>query len=449
MSDAVDPRLNLLVNVLHLEREARQAETARDLSFVFVNDTRQALPFRQAIFWRLTELGSARIERLSNISDLDENAPMVRWLRQLADWVRVQDGWPACAAYVGNDIDESLRGEWQAHLAPYLLVIPLRDKLESAAFGGLLLAAEEPWNEAHLAVAEQLGECYGHAWSALHPQSRVREKVESHLLRHWRRYALGLLLVLLYPMRQYVLVPAEVVARHPVVMAAPMAGVVQEIHVQPNQQVKAGQLLFSLEATELSNRLSVAEKAHAVAQAEYLKNSQQALSCDGCRARLPELQAAEQREQAQVTWAREMLSRTEVRAPMVGLAVFSDINEWRGRPVNVGERVMQVADPLDTRLQIDMPAADAIAIDRDTRFVFYLDVNPLRSFDGKVISSSYEASVTPDQHLAYTLLADFRAGQPTPRLGMRGTAKVYGSRAPLLYYLVRRPVAWFRRTLGI
>ena len=192
----------------------------------------------------------------------------------------------------------------------------------------------------------------------------------------------------------------------------------------------------------------MAQKAYEVAQAEYLKNAQDAFACDACRGRVPELQARMEKERAQVEWAQAQLDRSRIMAAVDGIAVFSDPNEWRGRPVSVGERVMMLAQPDHTRLRVTVPIADAIAIDAGTDVVFYLNINPLDSYDAKVVQTSYEATLQPDQTLAYVLIADF-AGKNVPRLGLRGTAKVYGARAPLLFHVLRRPFSWLRRTLGV
>ena len=63
--------------------------------------------------------------------------------------------------------------------------------------------------------------------------------------------------------------------------------------------------------------------------------------------------------------------------------------------------------------------------------------------------SSYEATVAPDGTLAYVVHAQLLLGQGLPRIGLRGTAKIYAERVTLGYYLLRKPLAFLRRTLGI
>lgn len=446
MSQDIDPRLKSLSVLVHLEQAARHAESQRELAFLMVNDTRQLLEYRQAFFWRWNDFGRVEVELASHVSEVDRHAAAILALGQVAKWTHeAGEGRPM--AFTAGDLPAGLAADWAQGMAPHALALPLRAPGTAGEVGGLVLAADRPWNEAHLALAEHLMDAYGHAWHAL-DHTRRRRQVVSHVRRYWRRYAAGLAVVLLLPLRQYVLVPAEVVARSPYVMAAPLSGVVRDVNVQPNHSVKAGEVLFTLDDTELANRLVVAQKAFEITEAEYLKNSQQAFSCDSCRARLPELAAAMEKQRAEVDWASAQLAQSRIVAPVDGVAVFSDANDWRGRPVSVGEKVMLLASPLDTRLQISMPVADAIAIEEGTEVVFYSNVSPLDSYGARILSASYEALPQPDQVLAYRIEAAFEDGD-RPRLGMRGTAKVYGARAPLVYYLLRRPLAWLRQALGV
>lgn len=447
MNSNADGRLNALVSLLYLEKEARSAESQRDLSFVFVNETRKLLPYRQAALWKYNDVGQIEIIAFSNVSEVDQSAPYVQWLKRL---VAARLGHSSAAelhAFSANDLDDmALLSGWKEFQPPWVIWFPLR-KPGSGVFGGVIFGADVPWGDAEHALADQLSDAYGHAWAALERPKRLKILL-SHLVRHQKRYIAAFLLLILFPFKQYVMVPAEVVADDPYIVTAPMVGVIKDVFVQPSQSVKKGQMLFRFELTDANSRLDVALKAFQVAQAEYLKNAQQAFDCESCRAQLSELGAVVEKERAQAEWARQQLERASVKAPGDGVVVFSDVNDWRGRPVSTGEKVMLVSDPVKTRLQINMPVEDVIDFPEKAEIVFFPYTDPLDSYDGTIVSSGYEAQLQPNSQLAYVLYADFRADERA-RLGMRGTAKVYGGRAPVAYYLLRRPFAWLRRTLGV
>ena len=80
---------------------------------------------------------------------------------------------------------------------------------------------------------------------------------------------------------------------------------------------------------------------------------------------------------------------------------------------------------------------------------FFQNVAPLSALEAQLTEVGYEAEQTVDAGLAYVLRAEFDPGTEPPRLGLRGTAKVYGEQVPLGYYLARRPLASLRRLLGM
>jgi hypothetical protein len=77
-----------------------------------------------------------------------------------------------------------------------------------------------------------------------------------------------------------------------------------------------------------------------------------------------------------------------------------------------------------------------------------LHVDPLSPLEAKIERSSYEATLAPDGTLAYVIRAQLAPGQ-LPRIGLRGTAKIYAGQVTLAYYLLRKPLAFLRRSLGI
>jgi hypothetical protein len=63
------------------------------------------------------------------------------------------------------------------------------------------------------------------------------------------------------------------------------------------------------------------------------------------KAEMAAAQGRVKEKEAELAAITELLGRIEVRAERDGIAVFGDPNDWLGRPVQTGERVMQLADP--------------------------------------------------------------------------------------------------------
>ncbi len=341
------------------------------------------------------------------------------------------------------DVNESIRADWQSLSTGQVFWLPLIDH-QSQVFGGLWLARDVPWAPPEQVLLSQLGDTYSHAWLALHRRKpwrmRWTRKRQIVLLRL-------LLLGLLIPVRQSVLAPAEVVPLGGQVVAAPLDGVIADFMVKPNQSVKRGDLLLRFESTGLKAQADVAEHALGVAVAELKANGQRSFTDAESSSKLDLLAARVEQKRAERDYAVELFQRSEVRAERDGIAVFADAERWLGKPVQTGERLMEIADPTQAELRIELAVGDAIALAHDAPVALFLDSDPLQRHEATLERKAYEAQPTAAGQLAYRLDASFNAA--APRIGLRGTAKIFGDRVPLAFYLLRRPLAGLRQSVGL
>jgi pyruvate/2-oxoglutarate dehydrogenase complex dihydrolipoamide acyltransferase (E2) component len=250
------------------------------------------------------------------------------------------------------------------------------------------------------------------------------------------------------PVRLSTLAPVEVVARDPAVVTAPLDGVIAEILVDPNTAVQEGETIFRYEDTTFRNDYEVAEKNLAVGFMEYRKVTQGAFLDDESGASMP-VQASEVRlKEAERDYAWEVLQHVEVKAPRKGIVLFADKSDWVGKPVVIGERIMEVANPREYELKIDLPVEDAIVLREGAEVEVFLNADPLKAIPATLTHASYHAEVLPTNEFAYRVRAEVTQPPETIRIGWQGTAKVYGDSVSLFFYLFRRPLSVFRQTLG-
>ena len=76
-------------------------------------------------------------------------------------------------------------------------------------------------------------------------------------------------------------------------------------------------------------------------------------------------------------------------------------------------------------------AEDAIDVRAGAEVQFYQNISPLDTITARVTQTGYETENTVDAGLAYVLKAQFDPGTEPPRLGLRGTARIYGEKVPL------------------
>ncbi|MPT20401.1 MAG: HlyD family efflux transporter periplasmic adaptor subunit [Pseudomonas sp.] len=422
---------------LGLEQQARKAGNTEQLAFAMVNDGQALFGFRHAAL-----LIAGKVQALTGISVVEAHAPFVAFVERATATLLKQERLDEGHNVDPTHLDEQARADMNDLSAAHAYWLPLKNR-SGETFGGLWLARDLPFNEAEQSLLRQLADTYAHAWLALQPHKPWRMR--------WPRkkllaVAAALSLLLLIPVRQSVLAPAEVVPLGGRVVAAPLDGVIAEFLVKPNQNVAAGDLLVRFEATSLKAQADVAERALGVAEAELKANSQRAFADAESSARLDLLAARVEQKRAERDYAKQLLARSEVRAERSGIAVFADAERLTGKPVQTGERLMQIADPSQAELRIELPVGDAIALQPGAEVALFLDSNPLNRHEAQLERSAYEAQTTAAGQLAYRL--DARFVDTPPRVGLRGTAKLFGDRAPLAYYLLRRPLAAARQSLG-
>lgn len=430
-----------LATLLQMLRRAREAESAEQLGFVAVNESLSLLSYRQAALWR--EGLHRHVGALSGLAELDASAPYVQFLGRLFRHLAQDQDAAEARRLQADHLPEALASEWSQWLPAQALYLPLQGQ------GALLLAREPAWSEHELKLAAELAHGYGHALLRFAPRHPARA-----LLRRWlgpgsrRRWLLlAALLIACVPVRLSVLARAEVVPQDPRLLRAPLSGVIDRIHVQPNQRVKAGDALFELDATALTGQYALAARERESAQESFRASAQLAVTDDKGKLAMAQERARLEEKSIAADYTGRELKRLQVLAPAEGVVVYSDRSDWQGKAVVVGEKVMTLADPAHVELVAWLPAAEAIDVAPGARITLYPNASPLDAHEAEVLRVSYRAEPVEGGLLAYRIQARFLA-PAVPRLGQLGTARVQGRWVPLAYHLLRRPLTAARQWLG-
>jgi hypothetical protein len=445
VSDSPNPALALL----EFERRIQSASNNREVAFRAVNDSSQVLSFDQAILWRWDVFSRPLIAAASGLADVSADSPYQQWLVRLVRGI-TPEPFESSQVLAAADLPEAVAADAEDWSPAHLLHCPLRGPA-GEALGGILYFRAEPFSEAERASAEWVARSAGYGlWAWRSDKHGLKRWLKNPFT--WRTLGIGAVtvaLIALIPVRLSALAPAEITPLRPIPVTSPVEGVVREIVVKPNEVVKADQLLAVLDDTSIRNRLELATKSLDIARADLQRATFKSFSDEASRLELQVLSARVQEKGAEATFLQELLGKSKLYAPQGGLAIFPGQEEWRGRPVQVGERVMLIADPSVIDVTIYLPPEDAVELEPGGEVNLILHVDPLSSLDATIERSSYEATLAPDGTLAYVVRARLRSGQGLPRIGLRGTAKIYAGRVTLGYYLLRKPLAFVRRSLGV
>jgi multidrug resistance efflux pump len=257
---------------------------------------------------------------------------------------------------------------------------------------------------------------------------------------------IGVLCLVRLPLR--IVAPCEVVPKEPVAITAPLHGVIDEIPVFPGRAVEAGELLAVYDQRVALEELKVAEQQVQIIESDLQRVRVQAFDDPSARAQIALLENRLEQERTRLRVAQYRGSQLEIRAPVSGTLMFGDPHEWRGRPVQVGERLMLIVDPRKTKLRIWLPESDNIEFDRERLLTVVLDADPSVSHSATLRFLANHSQVNSDGMACFRAEADWIEPEPGLRMGLQGTAVLYGNDVPLGYWLLRRPLAAVRRFIG-
>lgn len=437
---------NPLLMLINLGKEARNASSLDELGFMLVNDSRALSVYRQALLWS----ADRGVTHLSGVVLPERHSPFIQWAGKLCEHLSHKPDLANKTLSV-QDLPEALRQGWGQWMPQQVWWLPLE-------FGGHtsgLLVADDALDAQWLPLWRE----WTGVWSlAADRLCRIESQSVMGALKRWFRYQRQgsswrvyrrwmvlacLALVFMIPVRLTVVGQGELVPREPVVVRAPLDGVIHEFHVSPNQVVKAGQALFSYDNEVVRSRLLVAQQSLVTAQAEYRQAAQSALNDPRAKFQIASLVGKVQEKQAELKFLTEQVNRTTVTAPQAGMVLFDEVSEWIGKPVQTGERVVRMADPADVELEIWVNLADAVPLKVGDEAKLFLAASPLDSIEAHVRWVGYEAQPRPDGTFAYRVRANI-AEKSAFMVGAKGTARVSAERVPLVYWLLRKPLAVVR-----
>lgn len=437
--------------LLKLESESRKARNLNELGYFIVNEPRQLTRAQQIILIVTGASGQHAVRAVSSITHVDRASPLVLWFEAMASALERSNGLSKPLEFQADAFSTDLDSIRDAYPMRNLLWVPLID-LTGAVIAGMLMTRSTPWTEHDIAIANHLASGFAMTWQAISPKRRSLA-LPARITTRWAAMTgVALIALALFPVSMSALAPVEVAPRDPLIVTTGVEGVVDKVLVEPNAIVKHGQPLLQLADTTLKNKLEIAEREVLVAQTKYSKSAQLAFIDVRGRHELAQAQAELELKSAERNYARELFERATVKAERDGIALFADKRELIGRPVAVGEKLMEIATPGNTQFHIDLGVADTIVLSEGARIKIFLDSAPLSPLEAKLVRADYQARPRDNQQMAFRLVAQTEPRAPADKplqFGVRGTAQVYGDTVVLAFYLLRRPIAAARQWIGL
>ncbi|TKB95840.1 MAG: HlyD family efflux transporter periplasmic adaptor subunit, partial [Nitrospira sp.] len=390
------PTNQALSVLLQLEGMVRAAQTQQELQFFFVNETRRLVPYRQAIVLTppTPSAQSYHVQAASSVPVVDRTVPLMQWTERVIQALLKTASDDDVCSITEAECPAELRLEWKEFTAGHGLWCPLKHP-NGQILGGLWLTRDQPWPDHEVTVMQRLSEAYAYAWLAVGSSNSRRRRWRLSRTTMWI-LAIAMLGALAIPVPMSTLAPAKIVAKDPLIVSAPIDGVIAEILVLPNTVVSEGQVLFRFEDTTFRSEYEVTERNLDVAMAQYRRAAQGSFGDAEQKADVPLLKAEVELRETERNYAHERLAKVEVKAEQAGLLLYTDKSDWIGKPVVVGQRIMELANPQQLEVLIDLPVEDAIVLREGASTTLFLNANPFSSVPATISHASYHAEVLPN-----------------------------------------------------
>jgi hypothetical protein len=418
---------HLLAMMNQLLMKSFTANSREALIFIILNDTRKLISYDRALLWSVSG-GRIKCLGISGQPSVESESPVVREAEK----------------HIKSLEALNVPKVWEDQNGAIGLWVPIKHGDE--VISGLWLERWKgpKWPEQQVKVLEHLMHGYSASWQRFGSWKFTMPKGKTAA---WLASAL-LIILFLIPVPLRVVAPCEVVAKDPFLITAPLEGIIAEMVVKPGEPVKKDQLLFMYDKQVPLQQLKVAEKQVEVTNAQLNRVLTLGLSDPSSLNEAAIWKAQLAKDKIELDLARYHASQLDVTSPTEGIAIYDNPDEWRGRPVKVGERVLVVSRPNETKIRIWLPERDNIVIRHDKPVKIVLNIRPMTSYYANLTYISDYSAVTDKGVPSFTAEAEWVTTHSDIKLGLKGTAILYGENVSLFYWIIRKPWASLRDILG-
>ena len=447
MSSSADAPVNavhLLAAINRLTLKVMSVQNMDALIFTMLNDTIQILPYSQAVLWKINK-DQVDLVGVSGQAGVNPKAIIAK------KWGKVIQEMPdkGIAHVIPRAVIEKERPEipyLKSVEAASILWLPIYVKGELKAGLWLERWTGKQWLDDEIELLKFLMKSYGAAWDKFTYHIDVKKILTKPAFLGF----LGLLLLASFvrvPLR--VVAPAEIVPKDPYLITAPLLGVIKQVDVVQGQEVKKGDLLFQYNKEVPLQDLQIAQKNVTIAEAELSTAMSQAFKDKKALADTATLENKLRKELIGLELAKYNATFVEYRSPVDGTVMIDDPDTWRGNPVKIGEKIMMIAKTGQIEVKIWIPEADNIPLDPNLPIKIFLNIDPNTNYEAKLVRISDFTQMSDKQISSFVAEADFLEQSHELKVGLKGTAVLYGQNVSLFYLVIRRPWSTVRTYLGI
>jgi HlyD family secretion protein/Biotin-lipoyl like len=445
MSEEHQQALKVLARLNQIQLKAFGAKNFKELSFIIVNDTNQLVNNDRAIFWKREE-NTFEVVNISGQAEFSKTSSYHEQIHKIVH--NLKD--PSKPQYIRKNSFEKSSDAWNRYNEEYpenvVYWFPLKD--EDDHYNTALWIESwngKSWSNDEIELLSFLGKSYVAALAKFKVRFIPRKFLKATFLAV---FIFLFIMSFFIEVRLRVVAPCEVVPTDPYVITTPLDGKIESITVDHGQKVLRGDLLFSYDNKLPAYQLDMERKELEISLSNLERAQNKGYEDVEALKEMETLRLLVNKELLDVDLGSYQFEKLEVRAPINGLIEMKNPKEWRGKQVVVGEKVLTIFDENKTHVEIEIPHNDRIAFDWDIPVKVFLNVSPELSHQAQLRYISSYTTVSDNDIVVFLGEADWEDPVKV-KLGLKGTAVLYGEKVTLIYWLMRKPMNTFRELTGI
>jgi RND family efflux transporter MFP subunit len=251
-------------------------------------------------------------------------------------------------------------------------------------------------------------------------------------------FAALLIVLALWPATYRVGGPARLEGTIQRAIVAPIEGYVAEARARAGDTVRRGDVLGSIDDTEL--RL---ERRKWVARSAQLEKEYRSALASGDPAEIRIVRSRRDQAKAELALAEEKLARTRLVAPFDGIVAQGDLSRSLGSPVERGEVMFEIATLDRYRIVLEIPDHDIADVAVGQAGLLTLSAHPDEALP-LVVERIVPVAVSEDERNYFRVEAQLERPMPSLRPGMEGIGKVDVGTRSVLWIHTHTLVDWLR-----
>ncbi len=238
---------------------------------------------------------------------------------------------------------------------------------------------------------------------------------------------------------------AVIISREKQFAFCKIGGLIDKVFVQQGSEVKKGQTLATLDSTDLDYKIRHEQRQYEILTQDIALLRSHAIEDPSKLVKIQLLDLRRKNVAAELEYLRWQTQFLEIKSPVDGIVVTTDIDTLAGKKLNAGDPFCEIAEPELLAATVYVPDESIMRVKSGQDVDLYLNTSPTKARKLQVYEIAPRAEVQPRLGNVYDVRAKFREVPSSLRVGMKGIGKIHTGTSNLWTMLTRRIITRLNR----